>query len=82
MSKNNDAFDISPDEELIEVEIDGLPTPVSKVDWDRDQDAVTKQVIDARAALRFDVSASNDYADYDEIVAQLGQDGEPDDEVE
>lgn len=82
MSETNDPYDISPDEELIEVEIDGLLTPVEKAQWEANQDEVTAKVIEARASLRLEAPIKDDYQDYDALVAAWGTDGGPDDEVE
>lgn len=74
---------ISPEEELIEVPIGGLLTPVYKMEWEADAAAVEAKVLKAREDLRLgdEVEAA---PDYDATVAQLGEDGEPEpvDEVE
>lgn len=50
-------------DELIEVEIDGMMTPVDKAEWDEDQDAVIAQVRHNREAVDMMSGKFDDEAD-------------------
>ena len=69
--------EIAPEEELIEVLVDDVLVPVSKVEWDADSDAVTEQVRANRREHQQRLENIDPAPDYDALVEQYGQDGEP-----